>query len=149
MTLTRTELRNWLKLVGGIKALLDALDRQLRTDAGMSHDDYQILSRLHRDPKQTMRMSDLADEVGFSTSRLSHAVGRLEGRGWVRRIPSTTDRRVVEAVLTGAGSNRVREVSPDHLTQVKRLVFETLGPDRARETAEAMDDIRRAARSDG
>ena len=58
--LTRTELRSWLEVIEGTRALLNALDRQLRTEAGMSHDDYEILSRLYREPGHVMRMTDLA-----------------------------------------------------------------------------------------
>ena len=53
----------------------------------MSHDDYQILSRLHRDPARALRMSELAADVGFSPSRLSHAVRRMEEEGWIERSP--------------------------------------------------------------
>ncbi|HKX75867.1 MAG TPA: MarR family transcriptional regulator [Acidimicrobiia bacterium] len=145
MVLTRAELRSWFKLVMGIKALLDALDRQLRAEAAMSHDEYGILSRLYREPGLTMRMGDLAREVGFSPSRLSHAMQRLEEEGWIQRQRIPGDRRIVEAALTEAGTEKVRAVSPDHLAMVRKLVFETLGPDRTRETADAMDEVRRAA----
>jgi len=149
MTLTRSELRSWVKLIGGIKALLDALDRQLRTEAGMSHDDYLILSRLHRAPDRSMGMGELASAVEFSPSRLSHAVDRLEGDGWLCRVRSTADRRVIDATLTEEGLAKVEEVSPDHLALVRRLVFENLGPERAGQTAEAMDQVGRAAESSG
>jgi DNA-binding MarR family transcriptional regulator len=149
MSLNRTELRTWFKMIGGIKSLLDALDRQLRAEAGMSHDDYQMLSRLHREPGRVMRMSDLAGEIGYSPSRLSHAVSRLELEGWVRRTPSHDDRRVIEARLTDTGATRVRQVSADHLALVRRLVFDTLGPDAASEIADAIDQIGRAASSEG
>ena len=142
--LTRTELRSWLEVIEGTRALLNALDRQLRVDAGMSHDDYEILSRLHRDARRTMRMSDLADNVGYSPSRLTHAVARLEKDGWVRRSRSEADRRGVDVTLTESGSTRVREASIGHFEQVHRLVFETLGQDRARALADTMRDIRRA-----
>jgi len=148
MTLNRAELRSWLKLIGGMRALLDALDRQLRVAAGISHDDYAILARLHREPGRRLRMSELAGEVGFSPSRLSHAIARLETEGWVRRTIGQTDRRVVVANLTDAGVLRVHEVSPDHLSLVRKLVFDTLGPERAREAADAFDEIRRAAAVD-
>lgn len=144
MSLSRTELRTWLQLIGGIKALLDALDAELRSDAGMSHDDYQILSRLHRGPDRSMRMGDLAREMGFSPSRLSHAVTRLEGQGWVRRRPGEADRRVVAVMLTETGKAHAREASEGHFDLVRSLVFDTLGPDKARDTAGAFDLIRRA-----
>lgn len=146
-TLSRTELRTWFLLVSSMKSLLNALDRQLRDEAGITHDDYEILSRLHRAPDRTLRMSELARDVGFSPSRLSHAVGRMEDARWVVRAPTPADRRGTDASLTDLGMKLVDDVTPAHLALVRRLVFETLGPDRARDTAEAIGEIGRAAGS--
>jgi DNA-binding MarR family transcriptional regulator len=144
-TLSRSELRTWFGLVSGMRSLLNALDRQFRAEAGITHDDYEILSRLHRAPDRTLRMSQLAGDVGFSPSRLSHAVSRMEEAGWVVRSPSPADRRGTDATLTELGVKLVDEVTPAHLTLVKRLVFDTVGPDRARDAAEALGEVGRAA----
>ncbi len=146
-TLSRGELRTWFLLVSSMRSLLNALDRQFRDEVGVTHDDYEILSRLHRASDRTLRMSELAHDVGFSPSRLSHAVGRMEEAGWVSRAPCPTDRRGTNATLSDLGVKMVNEVTPIHLDLVKRLVFGTLGPDRARETAEAMGEVGRVAGS--
>lgn len=145
--LNRTELRSWLEIIEGMRSLLNALDRELRDTSGMSHDDYEILSRLHRNARRAMRMSDLASEVGHSPSRLSHAIDRLEGAGLVQRSPSSTDGRGVQASLTDAGELRVRDASVGHFEQVRHLVFDTLGPDGVRQLGRALNEIRRAASS--
>ncbi len=126
--------------------MFNALDRQLRDDSGMSHDDYQILSRLHRAPARALRMSELAAEVGFSPSRLSHAVRRMEEEGWIERTPSEIDRRGTEARLTDLGAKVVEDASPAHLALVRRLTFDVIGPERMTVLAEAMDEIGRNAR---
>ena len=126
--------------------MFNALDRQLRDDSGMSHDDYQILSRLHRAPARALRMSELAAEVGFSPSRLSHAVRRMEEEGWIERTPSEIDRRGTEAGLTDLGAKVVEDASPAHLALVRRLTFDVIGPERMTVLAEAMDEIGRNAR---
>ena len=105
--LSRAELRSWFMMVGGMKTILNALDRQLRDEQGMTHDDYEILSRLHRAQGRSMRMSDLARDIGFSPSRLSHAMSRMEQEGWVRRTPSPSDGRVIEAGLTESGAAKL------------------------------------------
>jgi DNA-binding MarR family transcriptional regulator len=92
-------------------------------------------------------MSELAREVGFSPSRLSHAVSRMEEDGWVERSRSEVDRRGTEASLTDNGAKVVEEATPAHLALVKKLVFEELGDDRAAAMSEAMDQIGRASRS--
>lgn len=144
-TLSRSELRTWFLLASSMRSLLNALDRQFRDEAGITHDDYEILSRLHRAPDRTLRMTQLARDVGFSPSRLSHAVGRMEETGWVARTPSQADRRGTEATLTDLGVKLVDEVTPAHLELVRKLVFETLGPTQARHAAEALGEIGRAA----
>jgi DNA-binding MarR family transcriptional regulator len=143
--LNRAELRTWLRLVGGMRSLLNALDRQLRDEAGMTHDDYGILSELHRSIGRTMRMSDLAREVGFSPSRLSHAVSRMEDEGWITRRHSSEDGRVIEARLTDVGAKHAEQVSAAHLAKVRQLVFDTLGAEGARELSVAMSRVGRAA----
>lgn len=136
-------------MVRGIKALFDALDRQMRDEAGMSHDDYILLTRLYRAEGQVMRMSDLAAELSSSPSRMSHTIARLEERGWVERARADSDRRVVLARLTETGAARLRAASPGHLALVQRLVFETLGDESVADTADALDLIRRAAEDPG
>jgi DNA-binding MarR family transcriptional regulator len=144
--LTRAELRTWVTLTHGMRSLLIALDRQLRADHGISHDDYQILAHLARSPDGLRRMGDLAKDVGQSPSHISHAVARLEREGWVERVPGSGDRRVVEARLTDRGARWVEEVSVGHLALVRTLLFDTLGPQRARELAELMREVGDAAR---
>jgi DNA-binding MarR family transcriptional regulator len=141
----RAELRAWIRMIGGIRSLLNALDRQLRDESGMSHDDYQILSQLHRASDRTLRMSVLARETGFSASRLSHAVNRMEEAGWIDRRPSVDDRRGTQASLTDLGVEVVEKASGGHLDLVRRIVFETLGDERAGATSEALDEIGRTA----
>lgn len=145
MSLSRSQLRSWVRLVRGMKALFDALDRQLREDAGMSHDDYILLARLSRAEGRAMRMSDLAVELSRSPSRVSHTIARLEERGWVVRARGPEDRRVVVARLSDTGMAKVADASPGHLALVERLVFETLGDAAVAETAEVLEQIGRAA----
>lgn len=125
--------------------MTDALDRQLRSEEGLSHEDYMILSQLHRTPGRRMRMSDLAKALSHSPSRSTHSVARLEEQGWVERVRGESDRRSVEACLTTSGVIKVAEASKSHLKTVHRLVFETLGADRVKEVGEAFDEIRRSA----
>lgn len=131
-----------------MRSLLNALDRQLRDEAGMTHDDYEILSRLHRAPDRTLRMTSLARDVGFSPSRLSHAVNRMEAADWISRRPSLVDRRGTEATLTELGAKVVEDASLAHLDLVRKLIFDAVGGERAGATAEAMDEIGRTARGE-
>jgi DNA-binding MarR family transcriptional regulator len=124
--LTEDEMRTWLALVSLLIRLPAALDRQLQRDAGISHFEYQVLAGLSMSPERSMRMSDLAQFSDGSLSRLSHVVGRLEKRGWVRRTPDPDDGRYTLAILTGDGWDKVVATAPGHVEAVRSYVIEPL-----------------------
>ena len=61
-----------------------------------------------------------------SRSRLSHAVSRLEEKGWVRRETCATDRRGQLAVLTDAGFAALAAAAPRHVEGVRTHLFDVL-----------------------
>jgi DNA-binding MarR family transcriptional regulator len=67
-------------------------------------------------------VSDLARSLGWSQSRLSHAMAWLRKSGWVRRIPCPTDNRSSLAQLTAKGRQKLTEAAPGHVATVRHLV---------------------------
>ncbi|HEX4256002.1 MAG TPA: MarR family transcriptional regulator [Streptosporangiaceae bacterium] len=127
--LTEDERAAWVRLVSVFIKLPAALDAQLQHDAGISHFEYMVLSRLSEAPDRTLRMSDLAVLANGSLSRLSHVVTRLERRGWVRREPCPGDGRFTNAVLTDDGWAKVEATAPGHVAVVRELVIDALRPE--------------------
>lgn len=119
----------WRAFLRGVTAVYDALERQLQQDSGMPHAYYQVLAMLSESPGRTLRMSELAALTTSSASRLSHAVARLEEKGWVRRAKHPTDRRGALAVLTDAGWDAVVAAAPGHVAAVRAAVFDRLDPE--------------------
>ena len=74
-------------------------------------------------------MTQLAEASTSSKSRLSHAVARLEERGWVERPDCPTDRRGQIARLTDAGFAALDAAAPGHVEQVRRSLFDRLTPE--------------------
>jgi DNA-binding MarR family transcriptional regulator len=127
--LSTAEQRAWRSYLESTKVLMDALDRQLQRDAGMPHAYYEILVRLSEAEDRSLRMSELADSTLSSRSRLSHAVARLEERGWVVREECATDRRGQVARLTDAGFEVLDAAAPGHVAAVRRFVIDALTPE--------------------
>jgi DNA-binding MarR family transcriptional regulator len=123
------EQRTWRAFIAAFRLLFEQLDRELQRDAGIPHTYYEILVRLSEAPDRTLRMSQLADRTDSSRSRLTHAVDRLEERGWVRREDCPTDRRGQLAVLTDAGMETLRAAAPIHVEGVRSHLFDQLTPE--------------------
>jgi DNA-binding MarR family transcriptional regulator len=124
--LSADEQRAWLAWLGATELLMATLDAQLQRDAGFPHAYYAILAQLSHAPDRTRRMSDLAGVVNSSPSRLSHAVGKLEERGWVSRRPCPDDRRSTLCTLTDAGFRVLAEQAPGHVAAVRKGLFDPL-----------------------
>ena len=126
--LTDREQRAWRAFLAASHLLMDQLDRELQRDAGMPHAYYEILVVLSESPRRRRRMSELAGMLLSSRSRLSHAVARLQERGWVGREACPTDRRGQVAVLTEAGYAALRDAAPGHVEGVRAHLFDQLTP---------------------
>ena len=126
--LTAEEQHAWRSFIEGFRSLVDVLDRELHADSGLSHAYFEVLVPLSEHPQRAMRMSELADLTRSSRSRLSHAVARLEERGWVRRTDCETDKRGQVAELTDAGFAVVAAAAPAHVETVRRYLIDRLTP---------------------
>jgi DNA-binding MarR family transcriptional regulator len=139
--LSEDEQRAWRNYIEATTMLLDALDRQLQQDAGMPHGYFEILVRLSEAPERTLRMSELADATRSSRSRLSHAVARLEERGWVERQDCETDRRGQLAYLTDKGVAALAGAAPGHVEAVREHVIDRLSRDQISQLADITEAI--------
>lgn len=147
--LDEEEMRAWLGLASMLIRLPFALESQLQRDAGIGHFEYQVLASLSMSPERTMRMSELAEFADGSLSRLSHTVGRLEKRGWVRRFPDPGDGRFTLAALTDEGWEKVVATAPGHAETVRSLVIDPLTRAQIRQLTEIGRRINHAVDPDG
>jgi len=126
----------WRSFVDGFRALIDVLDRQLQADSNLPHTYFEILIPLSEAEGRTLRMSELAEAARSSRSRLSHAVARLEQRGWVRRLTCPTDRRGQLAQLTDEGFAIVEAAAPGHVETVRAYLIDRLTPEQLKAMGE-------------
>ncbi|SHF84108.1 MarR family winged helix-turn-helix transcriptional regulator [Geodermatophilus nigrescens] len=131
------EQRAWRAWLYSTQLLNDRLERELMRATGIPTAYYEILVQLSETPSRQMRMSELADRCLSSRSRLSHAVSRLEERGWVRRQECAEDGRGLLAVLTDEGFAALEAAAPVHVEGVRTHLFDQLTP----EQVEAMRDL--------
>src|SRR5690242_17463573 len=129
--LTDEEQATWRALMVMIQTVHEGLERQLQRDAKMTHASYQVLVvlSLRKDPP---RKSELAQKLGWSQSRLSHAMAWLEKSGWVQRSPSPTDRRSNLAQITEKGRQKLGEAAPGHVAAARHLVIDALTSEQQR-----------------
>lgn len=126
----------WRAFLRASHLLMVQLERELASQSGLTHPDYQILVQLSEAEDRRLRMSDLASFTQSSRSRLSHAVTRLERAGWVARESCPTDKRGAYAVLTDAGFAKLVAAAPGHVEGVRAHLFDQLSVTQVRQLRE-------------
>jgi len=121
-----TTWRGFMKLLHKLPA---ALESQLQQDAKLSFIEYYVLAHLSDQPERRMRMSELAVLANTELSRLSHMIGRLEKRAFVRREPDPRNGRYTQAILTETGFAHLAEAAPCHVDRVLTLFVDALTPE--------------------
>ena len=135
------EMAAWRSYIVGSALLEHRLTRELQSAHGLSIADYEILVQLSEQPERQLRMSELAENVAHSKSRVSHQVRRLEAAGLVRRIECPDDGRGVLAVLTAEGVEQLEEAAPTHVAGVREHLIDVLEPDEQRLLGEIFERI--------
>jgi DNA-binding MarR family transcriptional regulator len=123
----------WRTYLYATVLLQESLDRQLQRDAGMPHSYYGILGLLGEVPERSLTMGQIAELTRSSPSMLSHAMARLEDRGWVRRCRHPDNSRLVLATLTDVGYDALVAAAPGHVEQVRTALFDHLDRDQVRQ----------------
>lgn len=124
--LTADQQRVWRAYLLGSARLSERLDADLRK-FGMDLPEYEILVSLEETPGRRLRMSELANAVHQSRSRLTHTISRMEKAGLVVRTTSPTDRRGVWAELTKAGIELLATAAPSHVACVQKNFVDAIG----------------------
>ena len=149
---TRTEARwldadqqvHWRAFLTGSAIVTAALSAQLETESGMSLSEYEILVRLSESQDHTLRMSQLADGLVHSRSRLTHTVRRMEDRGLVERMACEGDGRGVNCHMTAHGYEQLVAAAPGHVAAVRRILVDPLTDAQFEAHGEAMAAVTRA-----
>lgn len=129
--LSPEEMRAWL----GYRRLRNLLDARIARDlaeAGLSEQDYDVMSHLSDRDGHRAGVGELAARLRWSHSRLSHHLTRMEKRGLVAREEDPEDARGSIAALTPQGWTALQEAAPGHVASVREHLIDVLTPEQVR-----------------
>jgi DNA-binding MarR family transcriptional regulator len=104
MTITKNDyMLTWVSLVLAGSHLPAELGRHMQAELGISLAEQELLKHLMLGGGE-QTLGDLAQRVGLSKAGITKMMDRLQKAGFVKRVPSKTDRRVIMARLTKRGA---------------------------------------------
>lgn len=111
----------WVHLLRAHATLRRRMDANLLSEHELTINDYEVLLALAHADDRRLRRVDLAERVLLTQSGITRLLQGLERSGLVERGSCDTDGRVVYALLTDAGYERLREASRTHLDDIRSL----------------------------
>ena len=121
--------RLWRLFLSASTRLLERLDHELQQRSQLSLTDFDILSMLSGAPSNRLRMSELAEQVLVSRSRLTYRVDRLAELDYVTRQECEDDRRGLFAILTDNGAKALAAAAPGHVGDIRDLLWSLVKPE--------------------
>jgi DNA-binding MarR family transcriptional regulator len=104
------------------------LDEDLQRGANISLSEYAVLLHLSEAETGQLRVRELADLADVSGSRTTRLIGDLARHGFVVKNRNPEDGRGIDAQITEAGLNRLRDAYPIHLASVRRRIMNQVEP---------------------
>ena len=93
-----------------LSSFLIDLQSVFRKKIKIKNASFQQIMALSTIPSKGIEMTPLAKKIGIDNSTATRLIKRLEDSGWVNRVVSPHDKRVIEVRLTNAGSNMQIEI---------------------------------------
>ena len=124
--LNKEQQKHWRAYLAMSTMLEEQLSRELQAKFGITITDYEIMVRLSESENREIRMSELADQVMLSRSRLSHQIDRMVKAGFVTRQACADDRRGQLATLTDVGFQALVDAAPAHVAGVREHFVDLL-----------------------
>jgi len=99
------------------------LQRTLHERHGLTPAVFDVLSNLRRSgPPHRKTAGALADSSLLTSGGITFRIDKMEADGYVRRVRSEEDRRVVFAELTEAGLRKIDEVFEDYIALEEEML---------------------------
>ncbi|MEV0246710.1 MarR family winged helix-turn-helix transcriptional regulator [Nocardia sp. NPDC050712] len=135
------EMRAWVGFVRTRDLIAAAIGRDSARESNLTYVEYSVLASLSKSPDCRLTFADLAEQLEWSQSRLSHQITRMEKRGLVIREPIPDDARRTAARLTPHGADLLAGAAPAHARSVRRHMIDALDRDQLTALADIYDTL--------
>ena len=143
--MTSDAIRVWAALLRLHAQLVPEFDREVHAATGLPLTWYDVLLELARAGDQ-LRMSELAERVVLSRTRVSRLVDDMVRSGLVARQANPDDGRSSYAVLTDEGRRQFTAAAPVYVAAVERVVAGVLPSAKLAGLADDLERLLEASR---
>lgn len=106
--------------------LLPHLGRQVTSHSGLTPAEYVVLLSVFESQAETINLNNLANQLCWEISRMSHQVSRMHESGLLNKVKSRTDSRCFNVSLTSRGRKHISDAIPLQSIEVNHCFSDIL-----------------------
>lgn len=143
------EMAAWRGMIEVYNDVMASIEADTIEQHHLAEGDYEVLVTLSEATDERLRMCDLAGALHLSPSGITRRLDGMVKTGLVVREPSSEDRRVMLAVLTPEGRQKLVEAAPDHVASVRAQFLDHLSRTQIRNLGAAFAAVARGRERSG
>jgi DNA-binding MarR family transcriptional regulator len=127
-SLTPDEWTFWDQWMRAQERIVRELGRSLQLEHGITKAEFSILVTLHA-AAGPLRVTDLADALGWDKSRVAHQLTRMQRGGHLHLTSAGTSQRRRSVALSDTGRQIAERAIHSHGSHIRSLVLDDLAPE--------------------
>ena len=131
-----SSLKLFVVLSKAYRSLMDQAVKDMKS-YGLSSAEFMVLEVLYH--RNRIPLQQIGEKILVTSGSITYNIDKLENKGFMKRVPSSEDRRVTYAEITEAGRKLFDEIFPLHVSSIHNLMH-GLNTD---EKDEAIDFLKR------
>lgn len=138
---TEVTITGWARLVRAQRAVMAAIEGELKQAGFQPLAWYDVLLELKRQPDGRLTPRGLEQEMLFEQYNLSRLLDRMEVEGLVRRIPYPGDKRRQIIEITDEGRSLQKRIWPVYAAAIEQYVGSKLNEKEIQALADALKKL--------
>lgn len=86
---------------------------------GLNTTDFGVLELLYHQGDQPLQK--IGDKILLASGSITYVVDKLQKKGYIKRVPSESDRRITYASITEKGESLLNDIFPGHWKQIESI----------------------------
>lgn len=112
-------LKLFVVLSKAYRSVADQVAADIRSK-GLNTTDFGVLELLYHRGDQPLQK--IGDRILLASGSITYVVDKLEKKGFVKRVPCSSDRRITYASITDKGKELLNEIFPNHWKQIEAIM---------------------------
>jgi MarR family transcriptional regulator, 2-MHQ and catechol-resistance regulon repressor len=112
-------LKLFVVLSKAYKVIMERAVKDMKKN-GLSENEFTVLELLHH--KGRFPLQQIGEKILVTSGGITYTIDKLEAKGYLNRVASPEDRRIIYAEITPEGNKLIQNIFPSHAEVIQSMM---------------------------